>query len=113
MIEKFRALLLEESYSEYLDASPLVRGNCAYVTEIIGKNINLYVTTPALLPHLSEQIRQRRGNNALCFLVLRGVLGYRGKRFQLRIGAYGVPCSKLTTSVLGLLNEKTWKRLGV
>lgn len=93
---KFKQLLLSNTFNLYFDNPVLHEGSYVYVTQFIGERVNVYVTTKDLLSELRSEIRETNPDVAISFLVLRGRYQHKGRTYDVRVGAYGVLCSKLT-----------------
>lgn len=100
VIKKFELLLKSNRFKKYINSQISREDSCVYVTEVRNDMINLYVTTENLLDELCDEIKEKISNEAISFLVLKGKYSYKGKSCDLRIGAYGVPCHKLTKSLI-------------
>ncbi len=101
LIKKFKFLLSSKDFRFYLDSPVIHSESCVYVTEVREGSINIYVTAEYLLPELREEMKERAADEAISFLVLKGKYEYQNQLYELRIGAYGVPCYKLTKAIIG------------
>ncbi len=92
----FRSLIRSDCLDAYF-RTPLTRkDNLVYYSEIRGPYANLYVTTLALLPRLRLTMARRESHEAIAFMVLKGTCLQHGVSTEVRVGAFGVPCTVLT-----------------
>jgi len=95
IIKKFKVLLSKKNFDLYLNNPIIYDRSCAYVTEFFGKYVNIYVTSKELVTELLDEIKERISLDAISYLVFLGKYRHNNEMFELRVGAYGVPCSKL------------------
>lgn len=100
LTEKFKLLLLSNTFDQYFNNTVLYDLPYVYVTEFNNNLVNVYVTIKDLLPELCDEIERRVSDEAISFLVFKGIYRYKNKKYELRIGAYGVPCHKLTKAII-------------
>lgn len=101
LTEKFQLLLLSNTFDQYFNNPVLYDQPYVYVTEFKNNLVNIYVTIKDLLSELCDEIERRVSDEAISFLVFKGIYQYKSKKYELRIGAYGVPCHKLTKAIIG------------
>ena len=96
VIKKFTMLLKREIFEPYITNIVSYEDSCVYVTEIRSNRINIYVTTKNLLSELCDEIKEKVSDESISFLIFKKKYSHKNKLYELRVGAYGIPCYKLT-----------------